>query len=231
MPSYLSLSLLKTQLGITNTAQDTYLNLILNSTEANIKNYLGYDPEETDILEYADGWGTHTIYLRRSPVDSIEHVYEDEYGYYGQGTNAFQSTSELTEGVDYVMAKDHTNNWIIRRINRVWPYRLDRQPGAVTSTMGKCPGCVKIEYTVDNTDVMYACNQAGQLESIARFRLGLTGTGVVTADSMDGASVSINNWRRNPYNERADSKDQFISPIVSTLLHPFRAATSFFVSS
>lgn len=230
MPSYLSLSLLKTQLGILNTAQDTYLNLILNSVEANIKTYLGFDPLVTDILEYADSWGTPTVYLRRQPVVSVEHVYENPNGNYGQGDDPFPANTELVQGTDFVLVKDHTDNWCIRRLNRVWPWLWYRQPTAVSSSLGRYPGCIKIEYTVDNTDVMYICSEAGQMEAIARYRLGLTGTGVVTSDSMDGASVSVNNWRRNPYNERADSRDQFVSPVVSTMLHPLRAVTSFFVS-
>lgn len=231
MADYISLTNVKTQLGISGTSQDTYLGAIISSVETNINTYLGFDPTETEIVEFIDTRGTAQIYLRRSPITSVDAVYENPMAYYGSPVeDAFEADSLLVDGVDYVWVKDHINCNALLRLKQVWPLLWGRQPTALSSSIIPCPGCVKVEYTVDPTDMLTVCAEAGLLETIARYKATMTGTGIVTSDSMDGASVSVNNWRSNPYNQRPDSREAFISPFVSTMLHPFRPGSSFFIS-
>lgn len=229
--TYASLADLKTALGITVSTQDAWLTAILEGVEANINTYLGFDPTVTDITEFCDARSTQHLYLRRSPVTEVTAVWQDVKGYYGSAPDAFPTANLLVEGEQWVRDKDRQDGIaVLLRINSLWPSNFGSDtPDALTGLTYPCWGCVKVHYTIDNSYILTICSQAAMFEGIARYRSTLTGMGPVTSDSMDGAGVSVSNVRRNPYNERPDPRDSFFSPMISTMLHQFCPAESYFV--
>lgn len=202
---------------------DSALYSIALGVEAAIRAYLGFDPTVTEITEYLDTRGTQTITLRRWPVTEIGAVYLDEYGNYGQGDDPFPATSELEQGTDYLWAQDMGRRaGVLRRVNSLWPFRYTRQPNQLWGTQSICPGCVKAEYTIDNTDVLAAATEAGYFELLARSSMQLNAMGAVMSDSMNGAQVTVSPYNRNT--ARPDAADGFASPLVAGLLSPFRGA-------
>lgn len=220
IPSYTDLTTLKLRLGVTVSTYDSVLNDMLTGAGAAISAYLGYDPTVTAVTEYLNTRGEQVLPLSRYPITSVDHVYQDENGYYGQVAGAFASTTELVQGTDYSWDIDRGSLvgrlW---RINWRWPFRTTRGVLQLAGTQDYCPGCVKAVYTVDNTAVLAACKQAAYLEASAQWRLMKTGIGAVLSESIDGYSVTVSQLQKA--NAVKDSKDNFVSPFVAGILRPF----------
>jgi len=222
--SYLSLTTFKQRLGIAegDTSQDTWLTEILEGVEGDIAGYLNYDPSVTSITEYLDSVNTPTIALKRYPVTAVTSVYLDPNGNYGQSSGAFASDTLLTVGTDYDWAiPSGSTVGMLYRIGQYWPwwYWRDR-PNDLSGRPGIVPGCLKVVYTVDNTQLLAVIKSVAYFEGIALYRANLTGMGVLTSDGMDGASVSITQVQKN--NKNQDSADSFLSPMVAQKLQKYR---------
>lgn len=101
-----TLSNVKTVLGITGSAQDTLLNLLIAQASTIINNYCGRTLEQTTgIIEYLSGNGYPDLSLRFRPVTAITEVRMDPNGVWGQGTG-FAADTVLTAGTDYVLVLD-----------------------------------------------------------------------------------------------------------------------------
>lgn len=96
---------LKVLLGITGSTQDQLLDLLLAGSQAAVESYCDRNFEATDYTEFYSGNGLSELPLRQWPViDNTDFaVYLDVGGSYGKGTNAFASTTLLTQGTDYVL--------------------------------------------------------------------------------------------------------------------------------
>lgn len=113
---------------------------ILNSNSAN------------PITEYYGGEGNANLILRQWPA-SNPTVWEDEMGYFGRGTNAFASVTQLTEGINYVLRYDQTgggasNSGILERLNGVWPGGRTRDSWSLAAYPVPGRGNIKVRYTV-----------------------------------------------------------------------------------
>lgn len=225
--TYVTLTELKTRLGIVDSAQDASLTAILNGVVGMINAYLGFDPSVNEIEdEYLDSYGTPTVTLKRFPVIAVTSVHEDARGNYGQTTDSFPVSSLLVAGEDYDVVIDKGNRaGILFRLRTYWPSARNKWPNQLYSWPSVCPGCVKVSYTVDTTDVLAVANQAALLEATAQYRAQLTGAGIITSDSMDGASVSVSPFAFG--NRVRDSRDNFVSPAVANFLRPFASSRRF----
>lgn len=224
--SYASLAEFKLRIGVTGTSQDAELTALLEGVESLINAYLGFNPTTSSFTEYHDTRGTQTIALKRWPISTITSVHEDTNGQYGQRPGAFPASSELIAGQDYSLVTDNQSRMgVLYRIGRYWPRNLNRWPMQLVVLPSVCPGCVKVVYSVDNSEVLNIAKQAALLEGTAQYRSQLTGTGILTSDSMDGASVGISPFP-NAKSVR-DSRDNFFSPAVANMLRPFSSNARF----
>lgn len=218
--TFLTVAEFKARGNATPSYPDATITAILTSVEASIRAYLNFNPLDTTITEYLDGRATQRLQLKRWPVTAIAHVYEDYQGNYGQSATAFPSTSELTQGTDYDwVIESGSTAGVLYRIGQFWPWLYTRNINDLSNTADYCPGCVKVNYTIDNTDVLSAATEAGYLESQSRYLAQLTGTGVTTSDSMDGASVGVNPTQRFRKNDPADG---FASSLTAGILNAWR---------
>jgi hypothetical protein len=225
--TFVTLDEFKTRLGITSSTQDASLTAVLSGVEALIRIYLGYDPAVSVITaEYLDTTNTPTVALKRWPVMAVVSVYEDHKGNYGFGPDAFPASSLLVPGENYDLVIDQQSRaGVLLRVARYWPGTNTKWPNQLMTLPGVCPGCVKVSYTIDNSEIMAVANQAALLEATTQYRAQLTGSGIITSDSMDGASVGVSPM---PNAQRVrDSRDNFVSPATANMLRPFASSRRF----
>lgn len=224
--SYLTTSEFKTRLGITGSTYDTTIAAILTGVEANINAYLGFDPSVSSFTHYLDTTQTYGVTLKRWPVTAVTTVYLDQNGYYGQAPDAFPATTLLVEGTDYTVSYDQGSRVAtLIRIGQPWPWFFYTQGfNSLTALPSVCPGCLKVEYEINNADVLAAAQQAGYNEAAARYytSVGLgAGRGVVLSSGMDGANATVTPVQRSNQSNN-DSSDRFVSPLTAGYLAAYR---------
>ncbi len=220
--NYLTLSEFKSRLGISGSSQDATLTAILTGVEAQTRVYLNFDPSISSLTEYYDSFNSYYISLHRWPVTSVTSVYLDQRGFYGESPDGFPAETLLTQGVDYLVSIDQgVRSGVLVRVGQPWLYNLQRIGGVdLTALPSPCPGAIKCSYVVDTTDVLAVATQAGYLESTAQYRSILLGAGILTSDSLDGASVTVSLFQ--PNKDRKDQADSFVSAMTAKMLNPFR---------
>jgi len=127
-----TLANVKTVLGITTTAEDAKLTIMVAAAIAAVKSYTnGIDFEgPTTRTEYYQP-EDKILTLRWKPVVSITSVYEDGNANWGDGSGAYASDTLLTAGDDYALMRDGSgvNGEVsrtgrIQRINALWLKRV-----------------------------------------------------------------------------------------------------------
>ena len=146
---------LKTYLGITDTSEDDLLNLLIADADAAILGYLDRAIEQASLTEYYSGDGTTNLLLQQRPVTTITSVHVDAAGYAGQGSGAFDSTTEWTAGTDFYaqsVVENESNTGNIIAIKGPGTFTADHQP----MTWGEWPrgtGNIKVVYTAGYSTV------------------------------------------------------------------------------
>lgn len=153
------------------TTNDVAYQMHLDAAEAVAKRYCGRDFTSQAYTEFYDGTGTSTLPLRQRPVSAVSSVYLDCTGFYGDGSNAFASTTLLTVGTDYVLKREGggsaSKSGLLYRLgygtggNVGWypPDPFEPTSGnRPTLTYGrggpvwpKIAGCIKVTYTAGYT--------------------------------------------------------------------------------
>ena len=114
--------------------------LILDQVTAAVKVYLKWDPEgEDDYIEYYDGNNYRDIVLRKPYVKTLNHVWFDQTGYYGDGPDAFASNTLLTAGQNYSLVRDEGTKGKSGLLRALWNWYpwfpgdliYARQPGGL----------------------------------------------------------------------------------------------------
>lgn len=222
--AYLTLAEFQSRLGITPGDQDEYQQNVLDAVEIQIKQYLGYDPEESARTEYYSGTGTPFLALIGFPVASeaaVTAVYEDTGGFWGQASGGFASGSLLTKGTDYaVRTEGNAKSAILVRLTGVWQPQWYRQPTRLAPNLISEFGSVKVTYTSGyDEDEIKSIAQAGYLEAAAQWKAAPNGAGLLLAEGLDGYNYSFAN---------ADSmrskmgSPRFLSPMAEAILRPYR---------
>lgn len=85
---------------------DNTIENVLDSASAGVDSYVGRPLSQATVTEYYSGNGRMLLPLRRWPVTSITSLYVDSTGYFGYPSGAFGSTTQLTAGTHYVLARD-----------------------------------------------------------------------------------------------------------------------------
>lgn len=210
----LTLAALKAALSVTGTARDAELAALIADATAQIKAYLGYDPEQTSYTEFADGTGGADLALAAPPLPvTITGVWEDR-------DRAFGSDTALTAGTHYLQRTlGGAGLGELERLNAVWPFVVRREAGRLSGSPRPAAGTVKVTYTAATAGVLAVASVCCLWECKAGSNAGATGVGLVTSDAMDGGAVSVNPAGRP--RPRPDSADGFVSPLVAPKLAPF----------
>lgn len=213
----LSVSDVKTYLGISGSGEDSFLTVALASAEAAIKSYTRRCIEQTTYTEYHHGNGLRVLYLRNTPVQSITSVSVDSVGYFGQGDSTpFGSDTLLTAGTDYALAIEgsqsaptYSLSGALHRVGGVWPSSL-QQRGLVN--VHETPaGNVKVVCVAGWATVPADIKQA-IYQYVAQIRVGRDTGGAMQSESFDYYSYT----RVNP-----DAEARALGSLKS-LLAPYR---------
>lgn len=203
------LSTFKSFLGITGTAQDTLLTLILAGADSAVKTYLGRDIEQTTYpgaaaygvgdSGYYSGDNARFLRLRQYPVQSVTSIYLDWDGHFGTGTDPFDSTTLLAAGTDYRLHLDGClpgsstkvgYSGLVERINGIWPATSIRRIGELTGREVPQGGNIKVAYVAGYatvpSDLVLACCQIG-----ARIRNTTSKGDMLQSESLGGYSYSL----------------------------------------
>lgn len=160
---------IKTLLGVSDTSLDEIIDLLIPQADAIIKGYLKRDIEQVTYTEYYSGTGNQIVVLNQAPVQSIISVHEDGDGYYGDGTDAFSTSTALIQGTDFVLRKDDntatevSGSGILYRIGKLWPRPYLRLHNQLSSTPSQGIGNIKVVYVAGwatvPADIEFAANK------------------------------------------------------------------------
>jgi hypothetical protein len=141
--------------------------LALEAASTAAERYCGRTFAEASNTEYYDGNGYPELPLKRFPISAVASVYLDINGGYGQAPNAFQSTTLLTAGTNYVYVGDR-GVLQLRTAPNWWPFGVGfgsssspwgwpglARRGTAWSGWPRVPGCVKVTYTAGYAPIPY----------------------------------------------------------------------------
>ncbi len=209
--SLITLANVKANLGLTSSAEDVSLGNFIRYADCAIKNYCARDLELTVYPGAAlDGVGDSGIYCgddtrylvaRQYPVLSVQHVYYDPSGYFGQNpVGAFAPATELTLGTDFALHIDGclpgtttpcSYRGTIERLNGIWPALRQWKVGAITPTLTPTQGNIGVQYTAGFTTVP-ADLESAAFQLVVDFRRNkLFGSGRVQNESYENYSVAL----------------------------------------
>lgn len=215
-----TLANLKARLGIASgdTSRDTDLDGIIAAAEGLVRKYIGWNPEISGTqTAYLNPNAAETLSLRTPPncPVTVLTVHED-------GDRDFDADSLLTVNEDY--AQERAGSPTLIRLNKNWRYTQRRMTNRLAAVLLPEVGTVKVTFTLDTTDALAVAKRACLMECMAQASLTYDGKGigVVTSDSMDGASVTINTSVKGNSGRKQNSADGFVSPAVAGMLDPFR---------
>lgn len=179
-----TVSAVKTFLGITGTAEDAKLAALVLAADRAIKVDTGCDIESgtygTSASAVTNGLGDSGYYsgdnsemllLRQRPVTAVASIYVDDTGRFGDNPDgAFASSTLLTAGTDYVVMWDGTlpgattrcsKCAMVKRLNGLWPGAWRYSRGTINPQLTNQHGNIKVSYTAGYTtvpaDIAYAC--------------------------------------------------------------------------
>ena len=199
-PTLTNLAELAAYIGETNISDadaKMYLGL-LTAAETAAKRICGRQFYRQTVTEYLDGNGLQAVALRETPVTSITSVNLDTSGFYGQGTDAFGSTTLLTSGTDYALRIDGpgglSDSGLLYRLMRVWPATMNyisyNLYPRITPVQGACLGCIKVVYVGGYSLIPEDLKQA--IFQIVMDRQGAIARGEKTqSESFEGYAFSL----------------------------------------
>ena len=200
MANLVSISEVKTQLGITGTSEDDKLCQIIEQVTAVIEGYTRRSFTSTTRTEYYMGNGTRELVLRHRPVTSITTIHEDEDGYWGAPDSVFGSSSLLTDGTDYALKIDNgsstSDSGIVYRLNGVWPATSVGGHGLLAAGRENSLGPIKVVY-VGGVSEVPADVKLAAIDLLASIRKRKDKGGPVTSLSLDYYSYSIGGDRED----------------------------------
>lgn len=140
----------KTYAGITGTAADAALDLLIPEVDELLKGFAQQRIERAEYTEYHDGNHTPFIRLRQRPVRQVLGVWLDPEGFYGSRPGSFAPSTLLVAGTDYALVPDQPDNssrsGTLTKLTGDWPGEWSR-PGRL---LGARPvpgrGNIKVTY-------------------------------------------------------------------------------------
>lgn len=148
---------------------------------------------------YLDGTGTPDVLIPRTPVVTLTSVYLDTGGWYGSPTGAFDSTTLLVAGEDYVLVPDSPDGdglsyaGVLRKIGGVWPRSFRRAYGMLSAQPTACPGCIKVTASVGYTLIPYDVKQA-IFDATTQLAVNGPHARIVQSESGEGYSYGLGSF-------------------------------------
>lgn len=199
-----TLDSVKKFLRIRTDFDDDSLNQYITMADVMIKEYCKRDFEQRQYTEFYNGTGTRFLLVRQRPLVSVQNLFIDNNGYFGQTPTAFSSTeSELVQGRDFAIYLDETpasiqnaglpwgRSGTIIRINTIWPELNPIYfPGRLTQEVGVAYGNIKVKYTsgylIVPKDVEFATNMM-----VATIRRNADSGGFVQSEALGAYNYSL----------------------------------------
>lgn len=148
-----NLQQIKIQLGINpqDPQEDALLNILMVQASSAIEEWCNRTFQQATYTEFYSGDGTPELALNQRPVSSVASIYLDDNGWWGQSSNAFGSTTLLTQGTDYALEIDQPDGssrcGLVQNINGYWPRPICVQPNLISPFPGVGNGNIKVTYT------------------------------------------------------------------------------------
>lgn len=180
-----------------------YLQTLVDSASRVIQDYTKQKLEQDTYTEYYSGNNQRDLVLRQIPVQEIINLWFDVNGLYGDGPNAFPSSSLLTLGTQYVLVKDsggvESFRGIARRIGGTtggWLgyYPTNYYSGKLAAT--RLPvwpfgeGNIKVEYTAGFASIPESI-QAAVVMLVAWFVRSMPLGGPLSSENLGSYSYSM----------------------------------------
>lgn len=162
-------------IDLTDTSKDNFLTNTLNAAWKAAVNYIGYDLNATDYVEYIDGDSTDSILLSYYPVISIASIYDDM-------NRVFDSTS-LVPATDYVLYEDTGK---VRKLNSDGQYIVIGIPFSAI-VWNKGVRNIKVTYTAGYATIPYDAARAVVL--LAAWYAQRAGTEGKNSETLGGKTV------------------------------------------
>lgn len=145
--------------GITDTGDDTALGKLVSGIDAGAKKFLRRNIEQQTKTEYLSGHGRGKLYLGERPLSAISGgslgVWVDAGGYFGHGSGAFSSSTQLTLGVDFApedLAQSEKNQSCL-----VWLWGPTSPGGNWPQGHGNIKAVYTAGYSVVPEDIKLGC--------------------------------------------------------------------------
>jgi len=186
-----TISAFKTYAGISGTAEDAFLTQILPQVEAALAAEMGRQIESANVTEYYSGTGTNSLWLRKTPVQSITSAYQDDDAYFGTASDPFPAATLLTAGTDYALQVDQPTGGgtasmggRLFRIGGVWSRPFAARSGTLLAAPSDAIGNIKVTYVAGWSTVPTNIVLAVHL-MLAQFRNQRGTGGPLQSESLD----------------------------------------------
>ncbi len=171
--------------------------------------------------EFCGGNGTSELRLMHIPVQSVQGVWLDPSGYFGDPTNAFAADTELTQGIDYALWRDDAadsgvshRGALVRIDGAVWPRPSARVAGLLASAPGTAYGNIKVVYTAGYLHIPPEAQLAAN-QLVAQIRKG----------ALDGGSLHSERYDYYSYERLTPADEAQLLSSVSSLLRRYKKWT------
>lgn len=154
------------------TLEDVRLTAWLAQVGAVMEEYLGRIIGQNSYTEFYDGQGTENLLLKQRPIYSVQNLWYNCAGYWGDPNlvnpgSVFQTPQDLLiEGQDYAIRRDQpdgsSRSGILYKIDDIWEPFIRRRPGILSPTVEIGYGNLMVEYTAGYAtvplDLTLACD-------------------------------------------------------------------------
>lgn len=202
-------------IAVTDTTEDTLLNLVIPTATAAVEAYLCRLIGSNTYTEYYSSNNKPFFSLNQRPVTAITNLWLDNGAYWGQSSNPFASNTLLVQGVDYALFIDQpdgsSRSGLVENVgqgtwNAPWAYT----PGIISPLVAPPIGNIKVQYTAGYAtipgNVLLACYMA-----VARIRnMGAYGQ-AISSERYEEYSVSF-----------APNKGGILTTEIRSLLAPYK---------
>lgn len=151
--SLITLAEYKAFIEVTGSTKDAYYQMIIDAADAFLKQQVQQNLQSQVITaEYHAGRNRNFIIANERPVQSIQQLYYDPEGRYGQLSGSFDPVTSLqTLGTDYILKVDQTNgtsrSGIIYLLGGQGVARRERKFGNLNPQIMPTFGTFKLNYT------------------------------------------------------------------------------------
>lgn len=174
-------------------SRDSQLRSLIEGITSLVKQQLNRDIESRDYVEYYSGDDSPFLLLNQYPVTAVSLICVDDAGYFGAGPGGFDSSRNLTNGVDYALMfgiRGLGSTGMLRRIGTTWHRLPSRACGIIQNLPGIPSGNIKVHYTAGFAVIPAAITMAVNA-AVLRQALTAVAGGAASQMGYEDASISF----------------------------------------